>query len=182
MAKIQIVKQFDINVDQLNEVEKAAYTALEHETVKRDYFVPGFIYGGPKATVAGKFIGKRYKMTITTDGTPETKFVWGVVFAQSTGKDADGNEIFRDCDSISQSFLLPKSRFDSNNNLIPMLGNVREWAQSHITANKLKSEWTKELADELNKRGLKVEVREYQALRKDGGTFTGTIYDPYFAE
>lgn len=182
MAKIQVTKTFDIVVEQLTEVEKTAYAALENETVKREYFVPNFIYGGKNATIPGKFVGKRYKVTIITDGKPEVKFVWGVVFSQFVGKDDKDADIFRDCDSLSQSFLLPKSKFDANNNIVPMLGDIREWANLNITSNKLKSEWTAELATILNERGLKFEVREYQAQAKDGHTFTGTIYDPYFAE
>ena len=148
--------------------------AIENASVKRGYFLENQIYGGNNATVKGMWKADKIGIVINKDNEITKRVVWAVVFTPE-GADTPVAD-------LTKSFLLNNGRYDKNDNYIAAKGDVRAWANANIISGKLDKEWANELASILNNRGLCMVNEQYQCGRKDGGSFTAVIQQPYFAD
>jgi hypothetical protein len=153
---------------------KVEIDAVEDNSVKRDYLLPNNIYGGNNATVKGTWKADKVGIIVNKNNEIKRKIVWAVCFVPEGAKESV-------CD-LTKSFLLSTGRYDADNNHIAPKGDIRQWADTHIINGKLDKEWCGELSTLLNTRGLCVVNTEYRANRKDGGSFTATLQQPYFAD
>ena len=156
---------------QANQVE---LDEIENRQVKRDYLLPENVYGGATATIKGSWKADKVQIVVNKNNEITKRLVWAVVFVPE-------GETQPVCD-LTKSFLLNSGRYDKHDNHIKAVGTVREWADKNIISGVLEKEWCGKLATELNTRGLCVVNTEYQANRKDGGSFTATLQNPYFAD
>ena len=153
---------------------KAEIDELDNRQVKREFFLEGQIYGGNLATIKGAWKAEKIGIIINKDNTLTRKLAWAVVFTPE-----GTNTPVAD---LTKSYLLSKGRYDKNDNFVAPKGDIRQWADRNIIAGILEKEWCNKLATELNTRGLCVTNTEYQCGRKDGGSFTATLQNPYFAD
>lgn len=147
---------------------------IENRQVKRDYLLEGQVYGGTNATTKGTWKADKVQIVVNKNNEITKRLVWAVVFVpENTNQPV--------CD-LTKSFLLNSGRYDKHDVHIKAVGTIREWADKNIISGILEKEWCGKLATELNTRGLCVVNTEYQANRKDGGSFTATLQQPYFAD
>lgn len=182
----------------------------ESRMVVRNFFRTDFIYGGPKDTSNGKWEAKRVAVlsfenpqkkrvylkdeqiealanaqadktlkqgsTYVVDGVNLT-LVYKALLFQPTYVVGDVNK-----DGLSKTYLLNNCGVDAENKIIDLTSDVRKWANANITDGVFDREWSKDLADILNTRGLVFEERQYTRRRKDGGTFSVKVLVPIFAD
>jgi hypothetical protein len=161
--------------------EKQELDELETRTVVRNFFRADTIYGGA-ADQTGKFDARKIGIIIKEkDGTEKKRLIWAVCYIVTiTQEDGTTAELVQD--ALTKSFLLSSGRYDVDNNHIQAIGDVREWADTHIVNNVLEKEWTAALAKSLNERGLILIREEYKQPKKDGGWFAAHIDHPHFAD
>lgn len=149
------------------------FNEYECDTVKRNFFREGLIYGGPKDIAGGTWHARKIEVVFKNECNEEVKRnVWAVAYVIT---DSPRGLLFK-------SFLLSNGRFDASNNLLKAKGDVRCWADRHIINGILEKEWCVELANELNSRGLIYEVEIYQQPTADGKSYAANFYHPYFAD
>lgn len=179
--------------------------------VKRAFFSTGKIYGGSKDTEGGKWEAKKTAYVVFKDLSTEkpvfldddkiTALVASVGAPLEQGKSYEVNGktlilktktlVWRPTyiigdnikDALSKSFLLNTSTTDANNNVVKYQSDVHEWANAHIVDRVLDREWSKDLANLLNERGLVfTEVKFPRKLNDGTGTFTAKVLNPFFAD
>lgn len=150
--------------------------AFESRTVVRDFLREDTVYGGPNDPMQGRWLAEKVGIVIKDGDKTTRRLIWAVCYLLKVGD----NEVVQD--ALTKSFLLSSGRFDSNGTHIRAVGDVRVWADRHIVNGILEKEWCRALADELNKRGLRLVKEAYQQPRKDGGSFPAHIAHPYFAD
>lgn len=181
----------------------------ESRMVIRNFFRTDFVYGGPKDTT-GKWEGKRVAVfsfenpqkkrvylkdeqiealanaqddktlkqgsVYVVDGVNLT-LVYKALLFQPTYVVGDNNK-----DGLSKTYLLNNSGVDAENRIVDLTSDVRKWANANIVDGVFDREWSKDLADILNTRGLVFEEVKYPRRRKDGGTFSVKVLVPHFAD
>jgi hypothetical protein len=85
-------------------------------------------------------------------------------------------------DGLSKSFLLKTSTLDANAVSVKHDSDIHRWANANIVDGILEKEWAKKLADELNSKGMKVELITYNLKRKDGGLWENKLINVHFAK
>lgn len=181
----------------------------ESRMVIRNFFRTDFVYGGPKDTT-GKWEGKRVAVfsfenpqkkrvylkdeqiealanaqddktlkqgsVYVVDGVNLT-LVYKALLFQPTYVVGDNNK-----DGLSKTYLLNNSGVDAENRIVDLTSDVRKWANANIVDGVFDREWSKDLADILNTRGLVFEEVKYPRRRKDGGTWSVKVLVPHFAD
>lgn len=181
----------------------------ESRMVVRNFFRTDFVYGGPKDT-NGKWEAKRVAVfsfenpqkkriylkdeqiealanaqedktlkqgaTYVVDGVSLT-LVYKALLFQPTYVVGDNNK-----DGLSKTYLLNNSGVDAENRIVDLTSDVRKWANANIVDGVFDREWSKDLADILNARGLVFEEIKYPRRRKDGGTWSVKVLVPHFAD
>lgn len=181
----------------------------ESRMVIRNFFRTDFVYGGPKDTT-GKWEGKRVAVfsfenpqkkrvylkdeqiealanaqedktlkqgsVYVVDGVSLT-LVYKALLFQPTYVVGDNNK-----DGLSKTYLLNNSGVDAENRIVDLTSDVRKWANANIVDGVFDREWSKDLADILNTRGLVFEEVKYPRRRKDGGTWSNKVLVPHFAD
>lgn len=183
MAKLTIAKAYN---DLLAKgFAQADIDAAENHAVQRDFFLPSTpeepkVYKAEEGKT--KWVAQLVGTTITKEGEKPKKVVaWAVVYQENLGTAEAPNWMPRE--SISKSFLLAKSRINSDGVTITPKGSVREWADKNILSGVLDKEWTAKLATLLNEKGLRFEAEPIRLIRKaDGRPFEVPFMHPYFAE
>lgn len=179
--------------------------------VKRAFFRTGKIYGSAKDTEGGKWEAKKTAYVIFKELSTE-KLVFlddekiaalaasiSAPLEQGKTYEVDGKMLILKTktlvwrptyiigekikDALSKSFLLNTSTTDANNHVVKYQSDIHEWANAHIVDRVLDREWSKSLADLLNKRGLVFTEVIFPRRRDDGsGTFTAKVLNPFFAD
>lgn len=167
MAKIEVILN---DWTPKTEEEKAMWENADKAAVHRDFFVGGKTYGGADDKV-GKWESRRVAFK-----NADTKKIVSVVYAVCYVVDDKS----KGC--LTKSFLLSEGRCNQNGEVVAPRGTVREWADDHLVDGVLASEWTAELAELLNNRGLIMESEKYQQAKKAGGAFVATYMHPFFAD
>ena len=145
----------------------------ECETVKRNFFRDGLVYGGSKDIAGGAWEARKIRVVINKEGYEESKrLVWAVAYVIN---DMPQGVLFK-------TFLLSGGCFDVSGKHIKAVGTVREWADRNIINGMLEKEWCTNLANELNKRGLLFEIETYQQVNDEGNPFVAKFHHPYFAD
>ena len=171
MATVTITRKLN-NLDN-NKDYIPDFNDYECDTVKRNFFRKGVIYGGTRDTVGGNWQARKIEVTFNNECNEEVKRkVWAVAYVIT---DSPQGLLFK-------TFLLSSGRYDATNNFIKARGDVRIWADRHIINGILEKEWCVELANELNKRGLIYEVDIYQQATADGKFYAANFYHPFFAD
>ena len=165
MAKIEVIlNDFTPKTDE----EKALWNGADTSTVHREFFVGGKVYGGADDKV-GKWESRKVAFK---EGNKIVSVVFAVCYVV-----ADKS---KGC--LTKSFLLSEGRCNNNGEVVEARGDVRQWADDNIVDGVLASEWTAQLADVLNQRGLVMEREKYQQAKKAGGAFVATYMHPHFAD
>lgn len=165
MAKIEVILN---DWTPKTEEEKAMWNDADKASIHRDFFVGGKTYGGADDKV-GKWESRKVAFK-------EGNKIVSVVFAVCYVVDDKS----KGC--LTKSFLLSEGRCNQNGEVVAPRGDVREWADNNLTDGVLASEWTAQLAELLNNRGLIMEREKYQQAKKAGGAFVATYMHPYFAD
>lgn len=175
MAKIEVILN---NVQAACASEEAQKMWNDADRAEhRDFFSAGVVYGGAKDTKGGTW--KASKIAFRDAKTNQiVNVVWAVCYY--LGKTDKGEDIARG--SLTRSFLLSEGRCQADGEVLTAKGDVRQWADANITDGVLKSQWTANLAEELNKRGLIMVKDKYQQSKKEGGAFVATYMHPFFAD
>lgn len=165
MAKIEVVlNDFVPRTDE----EKAMWEGADKASIHRDFFVGGKTYGGADDKV-GKWESRKVAFK---EGNKIVSVVFAVCYVV-----ADKS---KGC--LTKSFLLSEGRCNNNGEVVAPRGDVRQWADDNLVDGVLASEWTAQLADLLNQRGLIMEREKYQQAKKAGGAFVATYMHPFFAD
>lgn len=165
MAKIEIVlNDFVPRTDE----EKEMWANADKTAVHRDFFVGGKTYGGTDDKV-GKWESR--KVAFKENGKV-VSVVYAVCYIV--------NDKSKGC--LTKSFLLSEGRCNNNGEIVAPRGDVRQWADINIVDGVLASEWTTQLAELLNQRGLIMEREKYQQAKKVGGAFVASYMHPFFAD
>lgn len=165
MAKIEVVLN---DWTPKTEEEKALWNDADKSTVHREFFVGGKTYGGADDKV-GKWESRKVAFK-------EGNKIVSVVFAVCYVVDDKS----KGC--LTKSFLFSEGRCNNNGEVVEARGDVRQWADDNIVDGVLASEWTAQLAELLNQRGLIMEREKYQQAKKVGGAFVATYMHPFFAD
>lgn len=87
----------------------------------------------------------------------------------------------RTVDTLSASYLTVDSEVDSEGELVDLSSNLRRWAIVHNRTTLVKAQWMTELAEKLNKSGLRVTRKSFVATSKDGKPVKADRWIPEFA-
>lgn len=165
MAKIEILlNDWTPKTDE----EKTLWNDADKASIHRDFFVGGKTYGGADDKV-GKWESRKVAFK---EGNKIVSVVYAVCYVV-----ADKS---KGC--LTKSFLLSEGRCNNNGEVVEARGDVRQWADDNLVDGVLASEWTAQLAELLNQRGLVMEREKYQQAKKAGGAFVATYMHPFFAD
>jgi hypothetical protein len=142
----------------------------------RDFFKAGTVYGGANDAKGGTWKADKIAFRDATTGKI-VNVVWAVVYCLKNDK---GEEIAKG--SLTRSFLLSEGRCQVDGEVLDARGDVRTWTDEHAVDGVPKSEWTAQLAELLNQRGLIMEKNKYQQAKNAGGAFVATYMHPFFAD
>lgn len=165
MAKIEVILN---DWTPKTEEEKALWEGADKASIHRDFFVGGKTYGGADDKV-GKWESRKVAFK---EGNKIVSVVFAVCYVV--------NDKSKGC--LTKSFLLSEGRCNNNGEVVAPRGDVRTWADDNLTDGVLASEWTAQLADLLNQRGLIMEREKYQQAKKAGGAFVAAYMHPFFAD
>ena len=167
MAKIEVIlNDWEPKTDE----EKTMWDNADKASIHREFFVGGKPYGGADDKV-GKWESRKVVFK-----NADTKKIVSVVYAVCYVVDGKS----KGC--LTKSFLLSEGRCNNNGEVVEARGDVRQWADDNIVDGVLASEWTAQLAELLNQRGLLMEREKYQQAKKVGGAFVATYMHPFFAD
>lgn len=179
--------------------------------VRRAFFIEGAIYGSDKDNVGGKWEARKCAYIVfkrTSDGKlifledeatiKELATANGGLLEKGKSYEVNGENlrlenksiVWQPCyvvgdkvkDGLSKSFLLKTSTLDANAVSVKHDSDIHRWANSNIVDGVLEKEWAGKLADELNSKGMKVELITYNLKRKDGGLWENKLINVHFAK
>lgn len=165
MAKIEVILNDFVP---RTEDEQKMWEGADSATIHREFFVDGKVYGGADDKV-GKWESRKVAFK---DGNKIVSVVFAVCYVV--------NDKAKGC--LTKSFLLSEGRCNQNGEVVSPRGDVRAWADDNLVDGVLASEWTAQLAELLNQRGLVMEREKYQQAKKAGGAFVATYMHPFFAD
>ena len=179
--------------------------------VRRAFFIEGAIYGSDKDTIGGKWEARKCAY-IVFKNTQTNKLIFiedeetikalatanGGLLEKDKTYEVNGENlrlenksiVWQPCyvigdkvkDGLSKSFLLKTSTLDANAVSVKHDSDIHRWANANIVDGVLEKEWAKQLADELNSKGMKVELITYNLKRKDGGLWENKLINVHFAK
>lgn len=152
------------------EQEKANATPYNNTLPNDKIWVEGAIYGGQNATVKGEWVSD----VITIDDKDSSHQVLVTCFK------IDGKNV----DTLSMNFLRIRPETDTEGKQHIPSGSVRSFIKQHSIGND-REKLMKSLADELNKRGLKVTLEHFEKWYDKNGEsrrWTTTLYHLHFGD
>lgn len=187
---------------------EAEINAAEDRMVKRAFFRVDAVFGGANDTEGGEWKAKKVAFVVFRDPTTkklvflddakiEALAATHGTLEQDKSYEVDGKLLVlatktlvwqpvyliggKEKDGLSKSFLLNTSAVDADNKVVKFDSNVHKWANAHIVDRVLDKEWSTQLAELLNAKGLVFDEVEYPRKKNDGGTFTAKVLNPRFA-